>query len=50
MFHGLALARELALYVEAGMSPLDALVAGTRAAADVLGRRDLGRTRSRGDR
>ncbi|AUX45820.1 amidohydrolase [Sorangium cellulosum] len=43
VFHGLALHREIALLVEAGMPPLDALVAGTRAAADVLGRPDLGR-------
>jgi hypothetical protein len=42
-FHGLALARELALYVEVGMKPTDALHAATRAAADVLGRSDLGR-------
>lgn len=43
VFHGLALRRELALLVEAGMTPLEALVSGTRAAADVLGRPDLGR-------
>ncbi|MFT3766159.1 MAG: amidohydrolase family protein [Minicystis sp.] len=42
-FHGLALARELSLYVEAGMSPVDALVTATRTAADVLRRPDLGR-------
>ncbi|WP_437285401.1 amidohydrolase family protein [Sorangium sp. So ce406] len=43
VFHGLALPREVALLVEAGMPPIDALVAATRAAADVLGRPDLGR-------
>ena len=42
-FHGLSMASELALYVEAGMSPVAALTAATRTAADVLGRRDLGR-------
>jgi imidazolonepropionase-like amidohydrolase len=42
-FHGLAMARELAMYVEAGLSPVEALHAGTRAAADVLKRPDLGR-------
>jgi imidazolonepropionase-like amidohydrolase len=42
-FHGLALARELALYVEAGIPVLDALATATRTAADVLGRPDLGR-------
>jgi imidazolonepropionase-like amidohydrolase len=42
-FHGLALARELSLYVEAGMSPEGALTAGTSRAADLLGRADLGR-------
>lgn len=42
-FHGLAMARELGLYVEAGLTPRQALVAATRAAADVLRRPDLGR-------
>ncbi len=42
-FHGLAMARELAMYVEAGLTPVEALHAGTRAAADVLERPDLGR-------
>jgi imidazolonepropionase-like amidohydrolase len=42
-FHGRALRRELALYVENGMSPIDALAAATREPADVLGRSDLGR-------
>ncbi|APR74870.1 amidohydrolase [Minicystis rosea] len=42
-FHGLAMADELALYVEAGMSPVEALASGTRTAAEVLGRHDLGR-------
>ncbi|WP_438032350.1 amidohydrolase family protein [Sorangium sp. So ce204] len=43
VFHGLSLRREVALLVEAGMPPLAALAAATRAAADVLGRPDLGR-------
>ncbi|WP_437731217.1 amidohydrolase family protein [Sorangium sp. So ce1335] len=43
VFHGLALRREIALLVEAGMTPADALAAATRTAADVLGRPDLGR-------
>ncbi|XXY52568.1 amidohydrolase family protein [Sorangium sp. So ce269] len=43
VFHGLALHREVALLVEAGLSPLEALAAATRTAADVLGRPDLGR-------
>lgn len=42
-FHGLAMARELALYVEAGIPAVDALAAATRTAAEVLGRHDLGR-------
>lgn len=43
VFHGLAMARELALYTEAQMTPEEALTAATRNAADVLGRPDLGR-------
>jgi imidazolonepropionase-like amidohydrolase len=43
VFHGPSIHRELALYVENGMSPLEALTAGTRTAADLLGRDDLGR-------
>jgi imidazolonepropionase-like amidohydrolase len=43
VFHGLAVAREIALYVESGMQPLAALVAGTRAAADMLKKPELGR-------
>jgi imidazolonepropionase-like amidohydrolase len=43
VFHGLSLRREIALLVEAGMPPLEALAAATRHAADVLGRPDLGR-------
>lgn len=43
VFHGRAMHREVALLVEAGMPPLAALAAATRAAADVLGRSDLGR-------
>ncbi|WP_437275765.1 amidohydrolase family protein [Sorangium sp. So ce375] len=43
VFHGLSLRREVALLVEAGMPPLEALAAATRRAADVLGRPDLGR-------
>jgi imidazolonepropionase-like amidohydrolase len=43
-FHGLAVRRELALYVtEVGMTPVEAIRAGTANAADVLGRPDLGR-------
>ncbi len=42
-FHGLALRRELALYVAAGMPPADALATATSHAADFLGRADLGR-------
>jgi imidazolonepropionase-like amidohydrolase len=42
-FHGLAMAHELSFYVEAGMSPREALTAATRAPADLLGRHDLGR-------
>ncbi|WP_437523116.1 amidohydrolase family protein [Sorangium sp. So ce726] len=43
VFHGLSLRREIALLVEAGMPPIEALAAATRRAADVLGRPDLGR-------
>lgn len=43
VFHGLSLRREVALLVEVGMPPLEALAAATRRAADVLGRPDLGR-------
>ncbi|KYG11306.1 amidohydrolase [Sorangium cellulosum] len=43
VFHGLSLRREVALLVDAGMPPIAALAAATRAAADVLGRPDLGR-------
>ncbi|XXX73796.1 amidohydrolase family protein [Sorangium sp. So ce134] len=43
VFHGLSLRREVALLVEAGMPPIAALAAATSAAADVLGRPDLGR-------
>ncbi|WP_437965049.1 amidohydrolase family protein [Sorangium sp. So ce260] len=43
VFHGLALRREIALLAEAGVPPIEALAAATRAAADVLGRADLGR-------
>lgn len=43
VFHGIAMRREVALLVEAGMPPIDALAAATRTAADVLGRPDLGR-------
>lgn len=42
-FHGRAMRRELALYVENGMRPIEALEAATRTAADALGRSDLGR-------
>lgn len=40
--HGVSLRRELALYVEAGMSPAEALEAATRRPAALLGRPDLG--------
>jgi imidazolonepropionase-like amidohydrolase len=43
VFHGLAMARELELYTEVGMTPEEALTAATRSAADVLQRPDLGR-------
>ncbi|WP_437586714.1 amidohydrolase family protein [Sorangium sp. So ce1000] len=43
VFHGLSLRREIALLVDAGVPPLEALAAATRRAADVLGRPDLGR-------
>jgi imidazolonepropionase-like amidohydrolase len=42
-FHGLAMHRELELLVEAGMTPAQAIQAGTRNGADLLGRADLGR-------
>jgi imidazolonepropionase-like amidohydrolase len=42
-FFGLAMRRELALYVEAGLTPEAALAAATRVPADALGRSDLGR-------
>lgn len=42
-FHGLAMARELELFVASGYTPEEALAAGTRVAAEVLGRSDLGR-------
>ena len=42
-FHGLSMRRELSLYVEAGMSPREALVSATRDAAGVLGLADRGR-------
>jgi imidazolonepropionase-like amidohydrolase len=42
-FHGLAVLREIALYVEAGIPIEDALAAATRVPAERLGRKDLGR-------
>ncbi len=42
-FHGPSLIRELELYVENGLEPIRALEAGTKSAADFLGRSDLGR-------
>jgi hypothetical protein len=42
-FHGPAEHHELQLYAANGMTPLQALTAGTRSAADVLRRSDLGR-------
>jgi len=41
-FHGLAVHRELALLVEAGLSPREALIAVTRTAAEKLGAAELG--------
>ena len=41
--HGRAVARELALYVQAGLPAGEALRAATRNGADLLGRADLGR-------
>lgn len=43
VFHGLSIRRELALYVEAGFTPAEAILTATRNAADVIGRADLGR-------
>ncbi len=42
-FYGVGLLRELALYVKAGYTPAQALAAGTRDAAALLGASDLGR-------
>ena len=42
-FPGLSLVRELELYVEAGMTPVQALRAATSSAADLLGAKDRGR-------
>jgi imidazolonepropionase-like amidohydrolase len=42
-FHGLAMARELELYVQAGLPPIDALTAGTKNGADLLGDAERGR-------
>jgi imidazolonepropionase-like amidohydrolase len=46
VFHGRSLLREIALYVEIGLTPIDALRAATRTPADLLGRSDLGRIAS----
>jgi imidazolonepropionase-like amidohydrolase len=43
VFHGPSLRRELELSVELGMTPVEALRAGTREPADMLGQDDLGR-------
>lgn len=43
VFHGPSLRRELAISVELGMTPIEALRAATRDAADMLGSADLGR-------
>jgi imidazolonepropionase-like amidohydrolase len=43
VFHGRALRRELALYVDAGLTPQEALRTATLNVADFLGRGDLGR-------
>jgi imidazolonepropionase-like amidohydrolase len=40
---GMALQREIEIHVDAGLSPADALVSATSAAAEVLRRPDLGR-------
>lgn len=37
-FHGLSVHRELELMVEAGLSPMEAIVAGTKTAAECLGK------------
>jgi imidazolonepropionase-like amidohydrolase len=42
-FHGLSLRRELALYIEAGLSPLEALRTATGESARVMGLGDRGR-------
>jgi imidazolonepropionase-like amidohydrolase len=44
-FHGPTSIGELELLVEAGLTPEEALTAGTRTAAELLGRDDLGRLR-----
>ena len=41
-FHGLAVHRELALLVEVGLSPKEALIAATKTAAEKLGAPELG--------
>ncbi|MBK6688685.1 MAG: amidohydrolase family protein [Deltaproteobacteria bacterium] len=41
-FHGVSLRRELALYVEAGLTPAEALKSATAEPARLLGRPDLG--------
>jgi imidazolonepropionase-like amidohydrolase len=43
VFHGLAVRRELALMVEYGLTPAEAIQAATAASADLLGRTDAGR-------
>ena len=43
VFHGLGLAKEIALFIRGGMTPTEALIAGTGGAADMLRRPDLGR-------
>lgn len=45
VFHGPAVHRELALLVEAGLSPSEAVDAATVKAADALGRHDIGSVR-----
>lgn len=43
VFHGISTPQEIQLLAENGMTPIQALAAGTRTAADFLGRADLGR-------
>lgn len=42
-FHGLAMRRELELYVEAGLTPVEALQTATRNASEMIGHSEIGR-------